>query len=388
MSTAAKPEPGTAVAVNEARPYALKSPIAELLQSEKALAIIGPMVPHGVDYRQVISEVYRAATKDAKILKCTPTSIIDAVSTVVQTGLVVGKTIYLVPQRTKISQRGEPDQYEERLQAWTHYVGDIELVVRSGAARHVVGEAVYAGDQFDVRLGMDPNINHVPSIDPAKRGALIGAYSIAYLNSAWTQRKVTWVPLADVEKVRKSSKSWSPEKVKECPDWYAIKTAIRRNCKTLPKNEKLAKVLAIFEREEASDRGEEIESTAYTLSPALPREPHPRQLMPATATENPYDLDASGGEQVRDVPAETPAPRTAGQRAAAEEAAKGEDPYAPTMPFKQGAAAKDSPISKASDKDLADAIRFASDVPKYAEFVTAAEDELERRRIADDESEG
>lgn len=397
MAASSKPEPGTAVAVNDQpRTYALKSPIAQLLQSEAALAVLGPLIPHGMDFRQLISEVYRAGVNDPKILKCTPASIINAVATVVQTQLVVGKTIYLVPQRTKISERGEPDQYEERLQAWIDYRGDIELVVRSGAARFVDGHAVYANEKYEVTLGTQPNVVHVPIMDEKKRGQLIGGYAYAILPGRML--KVFTMTLGEVEEVRAKSRSW--KHLQQAPAWYVIKSCIHRVTKTLPRNERLAKVLAIFDREEAADLGEDGEALSYTRSAAhmLPAE-RPRQLMPSVDPEEPYNLDASGGEQVRDVPA-TPAPaRTAAQRARAEEAARSADPYensnagrgpaAYPLPFPQGSAAKGTPIGEVSDKDLSDALRFADGVVKYDAFRDAATEELERRRLAeDDETEG
>jgi phage RecT family recombinase len=408
-------EPGTSVAtVEPARPYALKSPIAQLLQSDAAMAVIAPLVPHGLDYRQIVSEVYRAGVNDPKILKCTPPSIIDAVATVVQTGLTVGKTIYLVPQRTKVSAKGEPERYEDRLQAWTSYVGDIELVVRSGAARHVDGQAVYAADRFDVSLGSAPDVVHVPERDAAKRGALVGAYAIAYLNGTGTLRKVVWMPLVDVEKIRAKSKSSGPKYVPVCPDWYAIKSAIHRVCKTLPKNEKLARVIALFDRQDAEDRGDEAFSELPAgLDPtkqiAADRQP---QLMASVDPTDPYKADVSGHVQPADVKAEIvhDAPRTAAQRAAIEAAANAADPYAEAtaplddeddLPFSETAQAREPLSSEAyqipaglgpksgttlgalSTPDLEQLYRWASKpnaLKNYPDLAHHCEELLESRR--------
>ena len=46
--------------------------------------------------------------------------------------------------------------------------------------------------------------------------------------------------LAEVEETRKKSRSWGPDKVRDCPEWYGCKTATRRLLKLLPKNPKLA----------------------------------------------------------------------------------------------------------------------------------------------------
>lgn len=297
MSAQQKPEPGvpgTGVTVHSAEApalrYELRSPIADILRSDAALSVIGPFIPHGLDYSVVISEVYRAGVKDPKILKCTPASIVDAVSTVVQTGLVVGRTIHLVPTSVNVAPKGATKKYEDRLQAWTDYKGDIELVVRSGAARHVDGHAVYDGDIFEVTLGSNPDVVHRPNLDPAKRGKLKGAYSIAFLNGSGTLRKVTWMPIADIETVRAKSKSWNSDNVPVCPEWYAIKTAIHKNCKTLPKNEKLARVIAIFDRQDALDAGEILPGEGISLDPA---KQIPGQVLGLTGHALPGDKDHS-----------------------------------------------------------------------------------------------
>jgi recombination protein RecT len=227
------------------RPSTMQQRVIELLTKPESMAVLAPLIPKDVDREAVAIEVYRAVTKNPAILECTETSIIMAVADCVQVGLTIGKTIHLVPVRPE---RGA----KQELQAWTDYKGDIELVQRSGAAKLVYAEPVYEKDKFRPILGDDPRIEHEPEyLGP--RGRLIGAYAIARINN--TLRKVCWMRLDQIEKIRAKSKQWKPEKVKECPDWYACKTAIHRLCKDLPKSPKLAAVLARFERDDYEDHG-------------------------------------------------------------------------------------------------------------------------------------
>jgi phage RecT family recombinase len=272
--------------------FALQTKIGQILMTRRAHAAIAALVPHGVDYEIVVAEAYRAAVKNPDILKCTPESIIDAVATVVQSGLTIGKTIHLVPNRTKV--KGEKnedgsDKYIDLLQAWNDYKGDVELVLRAGAARAVYAHAVYqneiAQDRFSVTLGTNPDIVHRPFLDSTKRGALAGAYAVAVMDAHGRVKTVVWLTLADVEKVRANSRSWKPGKVAVCPDWYAIKTAFHALCKVLPKSEATAKILAIQERQQLQD-AEEIEAEITDASPATSS----AEATTADAPAESYDL--------------------------------------------------------------------------------------------------
>lgn len=382
MTTPARnPDPyapeNTALSISKERAmtlYALKSQAAVILQDEQAKAQIMPYLPKGVSYEEVIVEVHRAATVNPDILRCTPASIIMAVGMAVQVNLVIGKTIHLVPVKTKVSRGNETPRYEDRLQAWTDYKGDIELVVRAGAARVVDAKAIYAGDTFEHEEGTAPFIRHLPTLDPTKRGKLIGAYAIAWINNTGTLRKQVVLPLEDVEKVRKGSKQWSPEKVKECPDWYAMKTAVHRVCKTLPKAPGLAKILALFEQQDQADRLEEGEEA---LDPTLRIEagaaPDPAA---ATAVANlphnsaPADDDAKWGGEVPAAASTTPALSKAGQV---------------LMPFSE--TYRGRPIADVPVKELGDALAWAKRqtnlTRQYPEFIAAAEEYLEELRFAE-----
>jgi recombination protein RecT len=233
-------EPGATV------PFVHGTKIGQILLADEARQQIAALIPHGVDFDHVLIEVHRATIKNPQILDCTPASIIMAVGQAVQTGLVIGKTIHLVPVSEKVG-----NGYEKRLQAWNDYKGDMDLVVWSGAARHVDAQCVYQNDRIEYRQGTDPDISHFPAL--TNRGPMIGAYAIAYLNVARTLKKIVFLSLDEIERVRKGSKQWSPEKARECPYWYAEKTAIHRLCKTLPKNPRLATVLAMMDARESAD---------------------------------------------------------------------------------------------------------------------------------------
>lgn len=336
----------TAVVTTESSPekpaisYALRSPTAAVLNTDEARAHIVPLIARGVSWEEVLLEVNRAATINQDILRCDPQSIIMAVGIAVQTGLVIGKTIHLVPLAGK-------------LQAWTDYKGDIELVLGSGAARAVDAQAVYENDFFEYELGDTPFVKHRPALG-AKRGKLIAGYCIAWINGTGTLKKITVMSLDQVEKIRAKSKSWSPSKVPECPDWYVIKTCVHRNCKALPKNPRLARVLALFDHQDQID-GEDQE-----LDPAN------RIDVPATAA---IAASSSASGEFEETPPPAPAPSKAASFA---------------LPF--GKTLKGTPIGELDPAKLLEAYQWAKaqkdGEAEWKEFIAAAEELMEERRIA------
>jgi recombination protein RecT len=338
----------TAVVTTESSPekpaisYALRSPTAAVLNTDEARAHIVPLIARGVSWEEVLLEVNRAATINPDILRCDSQSIIMAVGMAVQTGLVIGKTIHLVPVSGK-------------LQAWTDYKGDIELVLASGAARAVDAQAVYEGDVFEYELGDSPFVKHRPVLG-AKRGKLIGAYCIAWLNITGTLKKISVMGIDQIEKIRAKSRSWSPSKVAECPEWYAIKTAVHRNCKALPKNRRLAQVLALFEHQ---DRIDDAEVEEMELNPAN------RVDTPATAAIASASDFSSSDEAAKTEP---PAPSKASE-----------------LPLPFGRNLKGTPIGQLDQETLKQAYDWAKQQPngetEYREFIAAAEELMEARRL-------
>lgn len=259
--------------------FALRSPIAKILRSDRAKALVGPKVG-SAEWERVIIQAHRAAMNEPRILTCTRDSIIIAVDICHESGLVIGKTIHLAVVPRPASQPGRPGNVENRCEAWTDYKGDIELVVWSGAARLVDAAVVYEHDHFQHERGSNPFVVHRPVLGKKNRGAMIAAYSIAYLNNAGTLKKITVLSLEEIEEVRESSERWNPRVVAECPAWYGIKTVVHLNCKALPKNRRLAKVLALFDRQDAIDRGSAPETPVRSEAWLFPMSFGPKKGTP------------------------------------------------------------------------------------------------------------
>ena len=99
----------TAVATVEAaeRPYIERSATLAPLTTQKAKALIEPMLKHGVKYERILSEAYFAIQANPKLADCTAESMITAVAQCVKWDLVIGEKAYLVPFSVKVKTKGE-----------------------------------------------------------------------------------------------------------------------------------------------------------------------------------------------------------------------------------------------------------------------------------------
>ncbi|HOT98909.1 MAG TPA: recombinase RecT [bacterium] len=75
------------------------------------------------------------------------------------------------------------------------YQGWITLMLRNPNVSHIYAYCVREGDKFEVRLGLEPNIIHIPNLD--KPGALKYVYAVAHLANG--QRVFRYLNQAQVE---------------------------------------------------------------------------------------------------------------------------------------------------------------------------------------------
>jgi recombinational DNA repair protein RecT len=181
-----------------------------------------------------------------------------------------------------------PDRWEKRAKALRDWKGDIELVLKSGAARKVDAKCVYANEHFKHEEGTNPYIEHHPIMDPAKRGAMVGAYAFAKL--ARYELVIAAMSVSEIDEIRQAkSKSW---KEGPLPAWYARKTMVHQVTQKIPKNPKLAAVLAEFEREEE----EEIPEGEFEIVP--PETVAGEPTATAVRTAPPAPTDPANEEQI------------------------------------------------------------------------------------------
>lgn len=170
-----------------------------------------------------------AQQKDT-LQRATPASIIDAIMTAASMGL------------EPMTEDGAIVVYGSTAQFQPMWRGYLKRIRNSGKVSEIDCQVVYENDDFEMGLGTDPYIRHVPARTVKEadgsiavdRGGYMGVYAWALMPSGKTI--VEWMEEAEVNYVRDT---FSQAKRPESPwntSWgeMARKTVIRRLAKRLP----------------------------------------------------------------------------------------------------------------------------------------------------------
>lgn len=217
-----------------------------LAKFEQRRGDIEAMLPKGVTFERVMGELYLACRRNDKLEKVPVDLLIDAVGRALATEGVIDQDVYIVPFWST-----KKNGFEVSVIVDYKYLA--ELVIAAGGARSITMRVVWEHEPFEVHYGTDERIEHRP-LDPGARGANIkGAYAIAKINGYL--QKFEWMPLEDIEAIRKTSKQWGPDKSKAPIGWYCKKTVVRQLVKLLPKSPRLRAIARIVEEEEVQEFG-------------------------------------------------------------------------------------------------------------------------------------
>lgn len=230
-----QPQNGNGAAIVRG-PAARKQAIEKALNdSRKSLTAL---LPTHVRPDQMIRSVMAAVAKTPDLMVCTPTSIVMATAQACALGLPPNTPLglgYLVPFKTECT-------------FIPGYRGLVRLAVQSGEVKGIMARAVHENDEFDIHMGTDPKIIHVPNL--SDRGNVIGTYAIAKMPSG--EREFDWMSIGEINAIRDRSKASDSGPWKT--DWVemARKTVVRRLCKYLPlSEEKLGRALELQAAAEA-----------------------------------------------------------------------------------------------------------------------------------------
>src|SRR6185312_14003082 len=250
MTAAARHEPQAAAAQPQERKPSL---LDQILESTKTQERVVPFLRQGdTDYARVAAAVRLYAQMHPDILGCTGASIQAAIIKVAQWGLEIGETAHLVPYNVNVAPKGAPKKYEKQLTPIAGYNGLIQLMVATTVIRGVERpQLVYANEEFKVTLGSYKSLTHTPIDDRKARGDIKGVY--VFYRMKFGVRDWEYMPIEDVEEIRQNySKQW---KEGPMPAWYPRKTIIRQLAKYIPRDPRLAKVLAVIGEDERAEFG-------------------------------------------------------------------------------------------------------------------------------------
>jgi recombination protein RecT len=195
------------------------SPTEQILQSKRDA--IAKVAAFGIDVDRLIKQAAIAAMENANLAACDKASLVLSVARVCELGLDLSKTLgqaYLVP-------------YGRTATLIIGYKGLIELAYRSGRVTMIDAREVRQGDRFTWTGGTNPQVHHEPA-ELGKRGELIGVYCIIDMRDGG--RKVEVMDKAEVDAIRRRSKSGNSGPWQTDYARMATKTVIRRACQQLP----------------------------------------------------------------------------------------------------------------------------------------------------------
>lgn len=239
------------------RPQPVKT-IAALLEGQ--LHKIAAAIPAQVDAARFARLAVSMLNKRTELANCTARSLLQAIMESAQLGLELDPSLghaYLVPFRAG---------NQTLAQLIVGYRGMIHLLIETGRVRKVYARPVWQGDKFEMKLGTNEHITHVP-VRPDERTPngltgeplLMGCYAVIEFTDGATA--IDWMWAAEIEAIRARSRAgesgpWKTDYVE-----MAKKTVIRRLAKTSDASPKVTRVAAA---EEARDAGIDVSLTDLT----------------------------------------------------------------------------------------------------------------------------
>jgi recombination protein RecT len=221
--------------------------IAALLTDPKIKAQMQLALPKHVTAERLARVALTEVRKNPALARCDQTSFLGALMTCAQLGLEPGGPLghaYLIPFENRKANRTE-------VQFIVGYRGMIDLARRSGQIVSIEARPVYEGDAFEVSLGLDSNLRHVPDFDNPNRvqpDKLRFVYAVAKLKDGGVQFEV--MSRREVEAVRAQSRAGSSGPWVTHFEAMALKTVVRRLFKWLPISVELATAIDADERAE------------------------------------------------------------------------------------------------------------------------------------------
>jgi len=211
---------------------------------EKQKAQLAAALPKHVSPDRMIRLACTEFAKNPLLQKCTPVSVFGAIIQSSQLGLEIGVLgqAYLVPYRNN-----KNNTYEA--QFIPGYKGLISLARRSGEVTSIETNIVYANDRFDLKLGLDTSVEHVPNLD-GDRGVPRLVYGVAKFRDGGYHFE--WMSMGDVNKIRARSKASSSGPWVTDYEQMVRKTLIRRMSNYLPMSIELQQAIQISD---ATDEG-------------------------------------------------------------------------------------------------------------------------------------
>lgn len=218
----------------------MSTPIQETVKMLNQLQpYLDRALPNSMCSDRLITLAIAELRKNQKLALCSPKSICGTIMSCAQLGLEPGIAgmVYLIPRGTEAT-------------ILLGYKGMIELSYRSERITSVEAACVYENDEFSMKRGTSPSIDHTPSI--YERGPMKGVYAVVTMKNGYKQ--FDFMNMHDINAIRNRSKSGAYGPWATDMEQMAQKTVIRRLLKIIPSSICVNNAIGL---DEAGDRGEQ-----------------------------------------------------------------------------------------------------------------------------------
>ncbi len=222
--------------------------LAKYLSSPAMVKRLSGALPEHMKPERMIRVALTAATRNPRLLDCSPESLGLALLTASQLGLEPnGRDAHLVPYRN--TKAGTTD-----CQLIPDYKGLIQLAYRSGQIDNVSAKAVFERDSFDYELGSNEHLRHIPT-EEDEPGDLRYAWAMVRFKSGGA--KFVVLNKRDIARRRKSSqtagRSDGPWQTHTEAMW--AKSAVKELAKWMPQTPELERFHKAVEQDDAIEFG-------------------------------------------------------------------------------------------------------------------------------------
>lgn len=194
-----------------------------------------------------------------------PESFLSAVLMSCRMGLEIGIDAHLVPFQDYRTKKLE-------VQCIPDYRGLMKIVRNSGEISDITCHLVYEKDLFELELGLETRIRHVPYFAGADRGEVILGYAVAKLKNG--SHHCEWMPVDKINEIRDGSPAYIYAKSSKKPtpwiddyDQMARKTVLRRLCNYLPRSIELVTAQAAMSADDVGASARFDPETQLTTVP-------------------------------------------------------------------------------------------------------------------------
>ena len=214
--------------------------VASLLKGAK-LKELQQLAGRAMSAERLIKMFAMAASRNPDLLKCTPISVLDAMTKCAELNLMPGTlgSVYLIPFFNR-----KTNQFE--CQFILGYRGMMTLARRSGEISTITADVVHNGDEFEYEHGLESKFRHKPK--GIEGASPTHAWAMAKFKDGSHQLVV--MTKQEVDQIRGRSRAGNFGPWQTDYEEMAKKTALRRLCKYLPLEPDTEAAIAYVDRAE------------------------------------------------------------------------------------------------------------------------------------------